>query len=87
VIKQFETNGVLSSADLSSLDRAVQENMIVDPAADEGWVLVGEPAAGVPRIAYGRAYGALEVLNAVAAESAARMASTTRSGVTVMGSL
>lgn len=39
--------GLRSSPDLSSLDRAVQDNAIVDPAPDGGWSLIAAHAAGL----------------------------------------
>jgi ankyrin repeat protein len=44
---QVAAKGLLSSPDLSSLDRAVQDPMIVDPAPSEGWALMAAHAAGV----------------------------------------
>src|SRR5690349_13605695 len=35
------------SPDLTSIDRAVQDQMIIDPAASDGWGLVAAHAAGV----------------------------------------
>ncbi len=45
---QVAAKGFLFSPDLSSLDHAVQDSMIVDPASSEGWALVAAHAAGVP---------------------------------------
>lgn len=39
--------GLLSSPDFTSIDHAVQDPMIVDPPAGDGWALVAAHAAGV----------------------------------------
>ena len=44
---QVAAKGFLFSPDLSSLDRAVQEPMIIDPAPSEGWALIAAHAVGV----------------------------------------
>jgi hypothetical protein len=44
---QVAAKGLLSSPDLSSIDRAVQDMMIVDPALSERWTLIAADAAGV----------------------------------------
>lgn len=44
---QMAAKGFLFSPDLSSLDRAVQEPMIIDPAPSEGWALIAAHAVGV----------------------------------------
>ena len=44
---QVAAKGLLAKPDLSSLDRAVQDPMIVDPAASDGWALIAAHAAGV----------------------------------------
>lgn len=44
---QIAAKGLLATPDLSSLDRAVQDPMIVDPAPSEGWALMAAHAAGV----------------------------------------
>jgi ankyrin repeat protein len=44
---QVAAKGFLFSPDLSSLDHAVQDSMIIDPASSEGWALVAAHAAGV----------------------------------------
>ena len=45
---QVAAKGLLASPNLASLDRAVQDDMIIDPAGSEGWALVAAHAAGVP---------------------------------------
>ena len=40
--------GLLAGPDLSSIDRAVQDPTIIDPAPSEGWALIAAHAAGVP---------------------------------------
>jgi ankyrin repeat protein len=47
VASQVATKGLLSGPDLSSIDGAVQDPMIVDPAPSEGWALIAAHAAGV----------------------------------------
>jgi ankyrin repeat protein len=44
---QVAAKGLLGSPDLSSIDRAVQDPMIVDPAASDGWALIAAHDAGV----------------------------------------
>ncbi len=44
---QVAAKGLLASPDLSSIDRAVQDPMIVDPAPSDGWALIAAHAAGV----------------------------------------
>jgi len=44
---QVAAKGLLASPDLSSIDRAVQYPMIVDPAPGDGWALIAAHAAGV----------------------------------------
>jgi hypothetical protein len=44
---QVAAKGFLSSPDLTSIDHAVQDNMIIDPAASEGWALIAAHAVGV----------------------------------------
>ena len=44
---QVAAKAFLFSPDLSSIDKAVQESMIIDPAPSEGWALVAAHAAGV----------------------------------------
>lgn len=39
--------GLLKMPDLSSVDRAVQDNMIIDPAPSDGWALISADAAGL----------------------------------------
>jgi ankyrin repeat protein len=47
IASQVAAKGLLTSPDLSSLDKAVQDTMIVDPAPDEGLALIAAHAAGV----------------------------------------
>jgi len=44
---QVAAKGLLAGPDLSSVDHAVQDPMIVDPAASDGWALMAAHAAGV----------------------------------------
>lgn len=44
---QVAAKGLLAGPDLSSIDRAVQDMMIVDPALSDGWALIAADAAGV----------------------------------------
>src|SRR5690349_17134919 len=44
---QVAIKGLLSTTDVSSLDRAVQDPMIIDPAASDGWALMSADAAGL----------------------------------------
>jgi ankyrin repeat protein len=44
---QVAAKGLLYSPDLTSIDHAVQDPMIVDPASDDGWALVAAHAVGV----------------------------------------
>jgi len=44
---QVAAKGLLGSPDLSSIDRAVQDPMIIDPAPSDGWALIAAHAAGV----------------------------------------
>jgi ankyrin repeat protein len=44
---QVAVKGLLTVPDLSSLDRAVQDPMIIDPAASDGWALMAADAAGL----------------------------------------
>jgi len=39
--------GLMASPDLVSIDHAVQDNMIIDPAPSEGWALISAHAAGL----------------------------------------
>ena len=39
--------GLLTMPDVSSIDRAVQDPMIIDPAPSDGWALIAADAAGV----------------------------------------
>jgi ankyrin repeat protein len=43
---QVTAKGLLADPDLSSVDRAVQDPLIVDPAPDDGWALIAAHAAG-----------------------------------------
>ena len=45
--KQVAAKGLLAGPDLSSIDRAVQDMMIVDPALSDGWALIAADAVGV----------------------------------------
>lgn len=47
-VGQVAARGLMASPDLTSLDRAVQDNTIIDPATGEGWALIAAHAAGVP---------------------------------------
>ena len=47
VAAQVAAKGLLKSTNLSSLDAAVQDTMIIDPASSDGWALVAADAAGV----------------------------------------
>lgn len=40
--------GLLASPNLTSIDHAVQDNTIIDPAMGEGWALIASHAAGAP---------------------------------------
>jgi ankyrin repeat protein len=40
--------GLLASPNLTSIDHAVQDNTIIDPATGEGWALIAAHAAGAP---------------------------------------
>ena len=44
---QVAAKGFLSTPDLTSIDHAVQDPMIIDPAVGDGWALVAAHAAGV----------------------------------------
>ncbi|HEV2352400.1 MAG TPA: ankyrin repeat domain-containing protein [Terriglobia bacterium] len=44
---QVAAKGLTTSPDFSSIDRAVQDPSIVDPAASDGWALVAAHAAGI----------------------------------------
>ena len=44
---QVAAKGLMASPDFTSIDRAVQDPMIVDPAASDGWALVAAHAAGL----------------------------------------
>jgi hypothetical protein len=44
---QVAAKGLLSGPDLSSIDRAVQDAKIVDPAMSDGWALIAADAVGV----------------------------------------
>lgn len=44
---QVAAKGLLKSTNLSSVDAAVQDAMIIDPAASDGWALVAADAADV----------------------------------------
>ncbi|HEY6293821.1 MAG TPA: ankyrin repeat domain-containing protein [Terriglobia bacterium] len=44
---QVAAKGLLSGPDLSSIDHAVQDPMIIDPAPSDGWALMAAHAAGV----------------------------------------
>ncbi len=44
---QVAAKGLLASPNLASLDRAVQDEMIIDPANSEDWALIAAHAAGV----------------------------------------
>jgi ankyrin repeat protein len=45
---QVAAKGLLASPDFSSIDRAVQDTMIIDPAPSDGLALIAAHAAGVP---------------------------------------
>jgi ankyrin repeat protein len=45
--QQVAAKGLLAAPDLSSIDHAVQDMMIVDPALSDGWALIAADAAGV----------------------------------------
>jgi ankyrin repeat protein len=45
--KQVAAKGLLAVPDLSSIDRAVQDPMIVDPALSDGWALIAADATAV----------------------------------------
>ncbi|MGH8402873.1 MAG: ankyrin repeat domain-containing protein, partial [Gammaproteobacteria bacterium] len=47
VASQVAAKGLLATPDFSSIDSAVQDPMIIDPAPSEGWALVAAHAAGV----------------------------------------
>ncbi|MFZ0961129.1 MAG: hypothetical protein WAO35_09500 [Terriglobia bacterium] len=44
---QVGAKGFLATPDLTSIDHAVQDLMIIDPALGDGWALVAAPAVGV----------------------------------------
>jgi len=44
---QLAAKGLIFSPDLTSIDHAVQDPMIIDPASDDGWALISAHAAGV----------------------------------------
>ncbi len=44
---QVAAKGLMAMPDFTSIDRAVQDPMIVDPAAADGWALVAAHSAGV----------------------------------------
>lgn len=44
---QLAAKGFLSSPDLTSIDHAVQDPMIIDPASGDGWALVAAHAVGL----------------------------------------
>src|SRR5580765_1518849 len=45
--QKIAAKGLLKMPDLTSLDRAVEDNTIVDPALGEGWALMAAEAVGV----------------------------------------
>jgi ankyrin repeat protein len=45
--QKVAVKGLLKLPDLTSLDRAVQDNIIIDPAPSEGWGLIAADAAGL----------------------------------------
>jgi hypothetical protein len=45
--QRVAAKGLLKMPDLSSIDRAVQDNTIIDPAPGEGWALIAADAAGL----------------------------------------
>jgi ankyrin repeat protein len=47
IAQQVATKGLLTSTDLTSIDHAVQDSMIIDPAVSDGWALIAAHAAGV----------------------------------------
>ncbi len=47
VASQVATKGLLTVPDFSSIDSAVQDPMIIDPAPSDGWALIAAHAAGV----------------------------------------
>ncbi len=44
---QVAAKGLMASPDLTSIDRAVQETTIIDPASSEGWALIAAHSAGL----------------------------------------
>lgn len=46
VARQVAAKGLLASPDFSSIDRAVQDPTIIDPAPSDGWALIAAHAAG-----------------------------------------
>lgn len=47
--RDVATKGLSKMPDFLSIDRAVQETMIIDPVPSEGWALIAADAAGIPR--------------------------------------
>src|SRR5436190_6005733 len=45
--RKIAAKGLLTMPDLSSLDRAVQDTTIIDPALGEGWALIAADAVGL----------------------------------------
>ena len=56
VLQQVATKGLSRLPDLISLDRAVQDVMIIDTVAADGWALEAARAAGIPRTAVTAVY-------------------------------
>jgi len=47
--RDVAAKGLSKMPDFLSIDRAVQDNMIIDPVAADGWALIAADAAGIPR--------------------------------------
>ncbi len=55
---QVVAKGILSSPDFTSIDRAVQDPMIIDPAVGDGWGLVTAHEVGVKTESHHQHHGA-----------------------------
>jgi hypothetical protein len=47
--RDVAAKGLSKMPDFTSLDRAVQNNMIIDPVVSDGWGLIAADAAGIPK--------------------------------------
>lgn len=49
--RAIAAKGLAKVPDITSFDRAVQDNMIIDTVVSDGWALIAANAAGIPRTA------------------------------------